>query len=84
MIVCLCASLDVPFGQTDHKKSRCAVSKFLYVLRYNNVRHQMVLMIYEEICIKHSERVPAAFVIQHAMRMRRIIWSSVTRLSTIF
>jgi hypothetical protein len=32
-------------------------------------------MIYEEICIKHSERVSAAFVIQHEMRMRRIIWS---------
>jgi len=48
------------------------------------IRYQMVLMIYEEICIKHSERVPAAFVIQHAMRMRHIVWSSVTRLSTVF
>jgi len=46
----------------------------------------MVLIIYEEICFKHSERVPAAFVIQHAMRMcmRRIIRSSVTCLTTIF
>jgi len=57
--------------------------EYVSKLHYNNV-HQMVLTVYEEICITHSDRVPAAFVIQHEMRMRRIIWPSVTCLTNIF
>jgi hypothetical protein len=56
----------------------------MYVLRNIQKRSQSHCCHGKAISITHSERVPVAFVIQHATRMRRIISSSVSDFAIFF